>query len=92
MAANECGISFFPFRCAVQISVPRRGIQPTPLQWECRVITTGPPGKGFFLSFFGCVGSWLLPLEFGCVMRDLSLQRATGFPVVTLRLQSMLVQ
>ena len=32
--AGVCGISF-----------PDQGLKPRPLQWDCRVLATGPPGK-----------------------------------------------
>ena len=30
---------------------PKKGSNPCPLQWKCRVLTTGPPGKAQFESF-----------------------------------------
>ena len=36
---------FGPRRAACRILVPQPGVEPRPLQWKCRVLTTGPPGK-----------------------------------------------
>ena len=33
------------------ISFPNRGLNPVPLHWECKVLTTGPPGKSLLSSF-----------------------------------------
>ena len=47
LAWTAQGIFFFflavPWACG--ISVPDQGRNPCPLQWKCRVLTTGPPGK-----------------------------------------------
>ena len=41
-----------------------QGLNPGPLNWECGVLSTGPPGKsGFVLIFF------LLP--FGCLYQPI---------------------
>ena len=40
----------FYFACTTQHMVPRPGRKPVPLPWECRVLTTGPPGKSQFGS------------------------------------------
>ena len=34
-----------------RILVPNRGLNVHPLQWKCRVLTTGPPGKSLYCLF-----------------------------------------
>ena len=53
---------FWPRRAAYGISVPWPGIELYPLQWKCRVLATGLPGKScilptffFFLNWFVCI-------------------------------------
>ena len=36
---------FWPYHMACGILIPQSGIEPRPLQWEHRVLTTGPAGK-----------------------------------------------
>ena len=36
----------------VGLQFPDQGSNPFPLHWKLRVLTTGPPGKSLFLSFF----------------------------------------
>ena len=50
------------FSCHVACDIfPGQGLNPGPLHWECRVLTTGPPGKSLdailFTQFVHTVGS-----------------------------------
>ena len=44
--------------CAVYF--PDKGSNPSPLHWECRILTTGPPGRSQETGFG--VG-WLAPVQ-----------------------------
>ena len=41
------------FGCSMQDLVPRPGIEPWPLHWECGVLAAGPPGKSQHLHVGG---------------------------------------
>ena len=43
---------FWLHLAACEILVPRPGIEPMPLQWKHRVLTTGPPGRSLHLTIF----------------------------------------
>ena len=40
----------------VGFQFPYQGVNPHPLQWKLRVLTTGPPGKSFIMAFFFLTG------------------------------------
>ena len=42
----------WPYLAACRILVPQPGMEPLPLHWECRFLTTGPPGKSLLISRF----------------------------------------
>ncbi|XP_060011197.1 BAG family molecular chaperone regulator 1 isoform X1 [Lagenorhynchus albirostris] len=44
-------IYLFILATACGILVPRSGIEPMPLHWECRILTTGLPGKSLLFLF-----------------------------------------
>ena len=41
--------------CGLQDLVPPPWMKPGPLQWECRVLATGPPGKSQNDGIFQCL-------------------------------------
>ena len=53
LCAHIFGVSFFfwPHCMACRILVPWPGIEPCPLQWKCRVLTTGLPGNSLVSLF-----------------------------------------
>ena len=46
---------FWPFHLACGILVPRLGSDPCPLQWKCRILTTGLSGKSHGSYWFDAV-------------------------------------
>ena len=55
-------VCFWPHSVAWGILVPWPGIEPVPLQWKHRVLTTGPPGnsqdEGFWVWGRGLTRAW----------------------------------
>ena len=41
-------VFFLPLHVACSTAVPRPRIEPVPLRWQCRVLTTGLPGKSLY--------------------------------------------
>ena len=56
---------------------PNKGLNPCPLHWELRVLTTGPSGKSPTLFFGGFAGGSDSE-EFACNARDLGLILESG--------------
>ena len=68
---------------------PDQGSNPHPLQWKCRVLTSGPPGKKSLILFIFLCFSWMFvptfPLGSGWMSLNVFLKTRTGFiwvPVV----------
>ena len=62
----------FGWAQSIRSQFPSQGWNPRPVQWTCRVLTTGPPRKSLYLVYYVCAwpSSWGLLTQLGASLEQ----------------------